>query len=94
MIGKTITYRDDSDRNYRAIVTAEHPITKRGEEPALDLVYVTDEGTPVVRKQVPHYSHKLQATEQHHEDVLKVGEPPTRITQTVMRRQPGEHWRY
>ena len=96
MIGKSVTYRDDTGRNLRALVTAVHRDPQQA-EPALDLVVVTDTGETFTRERVPHYSHKLEVVTLR---TLNNRRKPSgeveqyEHLQLAHRRQPGEHWRY
>jgi len=88
MIGTTVTYRDEHDRNLRGIVVGLRPVAG-SPEPELDLV-VVDPNTAagLQATAVPHYSHKLQPIE-----LRTVDKRGTELVQTVQQRQPGAHWR-
>jgi hypothetical protein len=88
LLDRTVGYRDERDRNYRAIVTGVHPV-EGFDQPALDLLYADEKGKARTLTQVPHVSHLLEPADVDDRAFKRAerNEPPE------IKRRPGAHWR-
>lgn len=90
-VGQRVTFNDEKDRDFPALVTFVHPPSAQRE--MLNLVYVDATGAIVSRTSIPHYAALLVEFDHGPQEIRRKNGKVLKVHPKGVQRVPGAFWR-